>query len=335
MKKFFFFAAAALVSVAMSAQTIEVCALDSAKLAELNGAGVATKTYTEAAIAAGAVFMDGTNMKVSNPFEQTMQWVGAAQPNGAHKRVQIGNQEISMVEGLQGHDNPKDVDGGNPCNTLLVPTQNACFQVEPKVDGYVVVLHKGSSNKQYFVFENGSPLGYQLGMMTYADNTLGANGLLQYELVGDETYNYLTAENLEASTGFNKIAMVEDYFNDTLTSGIAWENYKQNGVCAVVFEAFANCTYLVGGAGTKMTAAAIVFVKDIAADLNITAVGETITEEGKDPVTYDNVVLATIKAPTAIKNVAADAKAVKFIENGRVIILKNGVKYTVLGTVAE
>ena len=84
-----------------------------------------------------------------------------------------------------------------------------------------------------------------------------------------------------------------------------------------------------------MTAAAIVFVKDIAADLNITAVGETITEEGKDPVTYDNVVLATIKAPTAIKNVAADAKAVKFIENGRVIILKNGVKYTVLGTVAE
>ena len=35
--------------------------------------------------------------------------------------------------------------------------------------------------------------------------------------------------------------------------------------------------------------------------------------------------------PTAISNTAAESKAVKFFENGQLVILKNGVKYNALG----
>jgi len=339
MKKFFFFAVALLTSATMFAEiSIEICTLDSTKLAELNGGPIATKSYTEATITAGTVLLDGNDMKVTVPFDQTFQWVGAAQPNGAHKKIGFGNlnTEISMVEGIQGKDNPKDADGQNPCNTLLAPTQGAAFAINAKVDGWIVVLHKGSSNKQYFAFENGSPLGYKLGLMTYANPSLGDNGLLEYQLTGDQEFNYLTKELLLANTGFEKIAMVEDYFNDTLTSGIAWESYKQNGVCAIAFPAFKDCNYLVGGAGTKMTAAAIVFVKGLDGTLPIVAKGETITEEGKDPVVYNDVTLVTLYGVgDGIENVNESVKAQKVIRNGQVLIIKEGVAYTVLGTVAK
>lgn len=339
MKKFFFFAVALLTSATMFAEiSIEICTLDSTKLAELNGGPIATKSYTEATIPAGTVLLDGNDMKVTVPFDQTFQWVGAAQPNGAHKKIGFGNlnTEISMVEGIQGKDNPKDADGQNPCNTLLAPTQGAAFAINAKVDGWIVVLHKGSSNKQYFAFENGSPLGYKLGLMTYANPSLGDNGLLEYQLTGDQEFNYLTKELLLANTGFEKIAMVEDYFNDTLTSGIAWESYKQNGVCAIAFPAFKGCNYLVGGAGTKMTAAAIVFVKGLDGTLPIVAKGETITEEGKDPVVYNDVTLVTLYGVgDGIENVNESVKAQKVIRNGQVLIIKEGVAYTVLGTVAK
>ena len=35
--------------------------------------------------------------------------------------------------------------------------------------------------------------------------------------------------------------------------------------------------------------------------------------------------------PTAISNTAAESKAVKFFENGQLVIIKNGVKYNALG----
>ncbi len=336
MKKFFFFAAALVASVTLSAQTIEVCALDSAKASTFEI--VAGKSADGPQIAAQTKFYEGTAMDVILPFATKMAVVSATQPNGAHKKVQIGTTEINMAQAIQGNDNPKDVDGKAPATSLLVPTEGALWQIDAKTNGYIVVLHKASSNKQYFVFENGTALGYSFGMMTYAPDTvtpLGQNGLLQYTLTGDAEYNYLTADNLAASTGFNSIGWVEDYFNDTLTSGIAWRTYKQNGVSAIAFNAYAGCHYLVGAAGSKISAAAIVFVSDLTADLPIVAKGETITEEGKDPVTYNDVTLCTLALGSAINNVEGAVKAQKVIRNGQVLIIKNGVAYTVLGTVAE
>ena len=38
---------------------------------------------------------------------------------------------------------------------------------------------------------------------------------------------------------------------------------------------------------------------------------------------------------TAVDNINADIKATKVVRNGQVLILKNGVEYNVLGTVAK
>jgi hypothetical protein len=334
MKKIFLFAAALVASVSLSAEvSVEVCALDSAKLASLAGAPVPTKTYTEAAITAGTVFLDGANMKVSLPFDQTLQWISAAQPNGAHKTVVIGSTEINMNEAIQGKDNPKDADGGNPCNTLIAPVQGGCFKVDAKANGWIVVLHKASSNKQYFVFENGTCLGYKFGMMTYAENPLGENGLLQYILRGDDEFNYLTLETIESLTGFPKIEFVENYVNlDTIASGISPGTYKQNGVSAMAFQAFQGCEYLLGAAGSKMTCAAIAFVKDLDGTLPVVAMGETIEEEGKDPVVYSAVeLLELVAAGEGIEHTNAAVKATKTFENGQLVIIKNGVRYNALG----
>jgi len=336
MKKIFLFAAAIVASATMSAEvSFDVCNLDSAKLASIAGE-TATKTYTTDQIAAGTVFHDGADMQVTLPFPQQLQWVSAAQPNGAHKKVVFGNAnfEINMSEGIQGKDNPKDGDGGNPCNTLIAPVSGGCFQVDAKDDGWVVVLHKATSNKQYFVFENGSCLGYKFGMMTYAEQTLGDNGLLQYILRGDDELNYLTIETIEELTGFPKIEFVENYLNlDTVASGISPGQYKQNGVSAIAFQAYKNCTYLVGAAGSKMTCAGIVFVKGLNGTLSVKALGETIQEEGQDPVVYADVELLQIEGVgEGIENTNAAVKAVKTFENGQLIIRKNGVRYNVLGT---
>ena len=332
MKKIFLFVAAIAASATMSAEmSMDVCRLDSAKLASIAGE-LATKTYSADQIAAGTVFHDGAAMKVSLPFAQQLQWVGAAQPNGAHKKVVLGDVEINMNEGIQGKDNPKDGEGGNPCNTLVAPVSGGCYQVDAKADGWVVVLHKATSNKQYFVFENGSALGYKFGMMTYADVTLGENGLLKYILTGDAQYNYLTLENIQELTGFPKIEFVENYLNDTLTSGIAWGNYKQNGVSAIAFRAYDKCSYLVGAAGSKMTCAGIIFVKDLDGTMQVVAKGETIEVEGQEPVVYADVELVQIEGVTeGIENTNAAVKAVKTFENGQLIIRKNGVRYNVLG----
>ena len=340
MKKFFLFAAALVASVTASAQlTTEFCALDSAKLASIAGE-LANKTYSADAVAAGTVFLDGTNMKVTLPYAQQLQWVSAAQPNGAHKKIQINDVEVNMNEGIQGKDNPKDGDGGNPCNTIIAPTQGACFEIEAKADGWVVVLHKATSNKQYFVFENGNCLGYKFGMMTYADNAdkIGENGLLKYILTGDAQYNYLTAANIEQLTGFPKIEFVENYLNtDTIASGISPGTYKQNGVSAIAFLAYKDCKYLVGAAGSKMTCAGIVFVKGLNGTLEVIAEGETITKEGAaEPTVYPAVNLVQLEGVgDGIENIEASVKAQKIIRNGQVMIVKDGVAYTVLGTVAK
>lgn len=332
MKKFFFMAAALVASVTISAQTVEVFALDSAFGVSKGLDPTITKTADGPEIAAGT-FYDGTAFSVNLPYATKMAIVGTAQPNGAHKKVTVGATEINVEKGIQGNDNPKDADGGNPANTLLEPKQAFFWQITAKVDGQILVFHKASSNKQYFVFENGFPVGYSFGMMTYADKTLGDNGLLAYTLTGDAELNRLTPENLLASTGFDKIAMVEDYFNDTLTSGIAWETYKQNGVGVIAFNAYKDCVYSVGAAGSKISASAIAFVNGANGSIVVTAKGETVT---KDEVTteYQDVTLLNMSL-TALNDVKSDVKAQKMIENGQIVILKNGVKYTVLGTVAE
>lgn len=53
-------------------------------------------------------------------------------------------------------------------------------------------------------------------------------------------------------------------------------------------------------------------------------------KEGGDPFNVTDIVLVG-NSPTALSNIAVESKAVKFFENGQLVIIKNGVKYNALG----
>ena len=54
-------------------------------------------------------------------------------------------------------------------------------------------------------------------------------------------------------------------------------------------------------------------------------------KEGLEPFNVTDIVLV-VEGETAVENVSAETKSVKMMENGQVVILKNGVRYNVLGT---
>ena len=54
-------------------------------------------------------------------------------------------------------------------------------------------------------------------------------------------------------------------------------------------------------------------------------------KESGNPFNVTDVVLVMEEESTAISNTAVESKAVKFFENGQLVIIKNGVKYNALG----
>lgn len=113
-------------------------------------------------IETGYWWYSGNNMNVINPFTTTHKSVSCSY-NGYY-RVMIGNASFETYNGVQGNDNPKDADGGNPALTLKAPASGSVIQIEAKSNGWMYVAAKLSTNKQYMVFEDGVAIGYMYAM---------------------------------------------------------------------------------------------------------------------------------------------------------------------------
>lgn len=69
--------------------------------------------------------------------------------------------------------------------------------------------------------------------------------------------------------------------------------------------------------------------------VELTAAAEEIRVYSKSESDTDakwQIVSVEVAGETAVENVKADVKSIKTFENGQVVIIKNGVKYNVLGT---
>lgn len=316
MKKFFFFAAALVASVTVNAQTIEVFNTKDSSVA-IDTAAVE--------IAAGTSIYAGTNFDVAVKFTDSYKSVNTYANN--YKTGLVGSTAIDFTMGIQGAGNPKDVDGGNPGNTLLIPASGAVYSIKAKADGKIIVVHKASANKQYCVWENGSLVGYDFAMQ--APDSIESSGVLRYTLAGnEENYNYVDANHLTVTVSNNyafeasqKIEQPMYYFGCS----------SFNAVGVIAFDAFTDAEYLVHATGSKISAANIIFVGDNDSEVVVTLDGSTLEDETVIPALQ----LYTVPVPSALNNVEGAVKAQKVIRNGQVLILKNGVKYTVLGTVAE
>ena len=335
MKKFFFFAAALMVSAAAMA-TAEVYTpsqTDYPTEAEVKD-GTASRT----AVDAGTVLYTGTAFDVKNAFATTYQRVGLNA--NAYTTLTMNGSNIVVPDqwGIQGNDNPKDADGGNPALTNVAPSQGAVYQIDVKQDGVIYVFHKASSNKHYTVFEiygtEATSLGYDFAMITWP-GTAEANkgkvpflaGILCKDIITDTLITYTPTvgdDGYVVSGGivFPEIPLLREdvpTYGKIADSTLVQKNgaYARNGLGVIAFPVYAGSSYYVNACGSKMSLAAIAFETE--------AVTVKVTDGTNEIELYTREA-----APTAVENVEA-VKVNKVIENGMLIIEKNGVRYNALG----
>ena len=141
-------------------------------------------------IEAGYVWgvIDGA-IEISNPFQTNHKAVDCKIDN--FTKVIIDGNEIATSDGVQGNDNPKDEDGTGVGISLKDPKSGAVIQIDAKKDGWVYIVAKLSTNKQYIVFEEGSPMGYKIAMENATED------VINIEVKGEGEYNYLDPANFE------------------------------------------------------------------------------------------------------------------------------------------
>jgi hypothetical protein len=93
-------------------------------------------------------------------------------------------------------------------------------------------------------------------------------------------------------------------------------------------EKFADQTAMTDGAGYKE----LVLTDDLRA--NLAGASHWMVQynkEGLDAFNVTDIVLVLKDTTTAISNTDVEAKAVKMVENGQIVIIKNGIRYNALG----
>ena len=248
MKKILLSVVAVFAAMSVNAQVFKVSA-------EANGIG-SDAVDVEAGKAWGSI--EGT-IDISNPFATQHKAVDCK--NNGFNKVIIDGNEIETKDGVQGQDNPKDADGGNPALTLKEAVSGAVIQIDAKKNGWVYIVAKLSTNKQYVVFEEGAAMGYKIAMENTDERI--ANGVLNLEIKGEGEYNYIPE-------GRQIQWIIKEYMNDSeaATAG--------NGLGVFYFPVAEGCKYYAHATGSKISWSGIYFSETEAAKVEVT--GET--EEG-------------------------------------------------------
>ena len=181
-------------------------------------------------------------LTISNAFATNHKTVVCTTNN--YKKVIIDGNEIDASDGIQGNDNPKDEDGGNPALTLKPAVSGAVIKIEAKKNGWVYIVAKLSTNKQYMVFEDGAPMGYKIAMEN--NDARVKDGVLNLEIKGDGKYDYI-------SDGRQIQWVIREYLNDVEAATAGY------GLGVFYFPVIEGCSYLAHSTGSKIPWSGIYF----------------------------------------------------------------------------
>lgn len=211
--------------------------------------------------------------------------------------------------GITGSNNPKDADGGNPGTTLVKPASGFVMQIVAKSNGYAYVVGKLSSNKNYYVFEEGSAIGFKFCMEVIDDRV--PNKVISYEALGEGEYNYITDANWCNWP-------IRVYLNDTeaATAG--------NGVGVIGFPIFEGCTYLVGAGGSKISCAGVyTSATEVSSIVARNADGETLTLWGENSTGINDITTNVENTNAPLFNLAGQ----RVSKNTKGLLIQNGKKF--------
>lgn len=294
MKKILLSAVALVAAMSVNAQVFQV----NAETYGITSDGVAVE--------AGKVWADTEFATISNPFATNHKAVDCK--NNDYIKVKIDGNEILTAGGIQGQDNPKDADGGNPALTLKEAASGAVVQIVPKKAGYIYVVGKLSSNKQYVSFVEGLAAGYQIAMEI--NDARFPNNKINLEIAGDPN-NY----NLLPSTREKIDWVVREALGDpeAATAG--------NGLGVIYFPVIEGMKYFAHATGSKISWSGIYFSATPASSIKV------VKEDGTEFELLGATGIENVKAAkTAAENVAYNLAGQKVSNSFKGIVIKNGVK---------
>lgn len=256
------------------------------------------------AVAEGRVWGTIGETTFSNAFATNHKAVDCK--NNGYIKVAIDGNEILTAGGIQGNDNPKDAGGDNPALSLKEAVSGAVIQIDAKQDGWMYIVAKLSTNKQYMVFEEGSAMGYKLAMEVnderFADNKINL------EIKGEGEYNYIPE-------GRPIQWVVREALGDAeaVTAG--------NGLGVLYFPVAAGCKYFAHATGSKISWSGAYFTADEASSVKV------IKEDGTEFELLGTSGIENLKAdPTSGNAVVYNLAGQKVAAGFKGLVIKNGVK---------
>ena len=243
---------------------------------------------------------------ISNAFETTHKVVDCK--NNDFTKVIIDGNEILTKGGVQGQDNPKDADGSNPAVSFNQATSGAVIQIDAKKDGWVYIVSKLSTNKQYMVFEEGLPIGYKIAMES--TNEAIPNGVLNLEIKGSGEYNNLSLDQYP-----NGLMWVIREF-----TGNAEAESAGNGLGVFYFPVAKDCKYYAHATGSKISWSGIYFSETEAKSVTVA------NEESSKTLVGDETGIAALKAVKAENAAIYNLAGQRVDANYKGVVIANGQK---------
>ena len=234
---------------------------------DVSAAGLGTEA---AAITAGTVLGSSDNVTVKAAYDDSYKLVSCAYKG--FNNVIVNGESFGFGDGVQGSTNPagqKLVDA----ETSTPPTSGAVLQLEVKKDGYIVVVSKLSSNKEYYVWEGdatwAAPVAYSL-YMDWSDAGIADHPTITYSWPAEPEYGYLdfAAADLDK---YVDMTTGKARWPEKVVLGADADDVKKNGVGVIVFPVSAEAgSYLVQAAGSKISVPGVIFSENPITSLQIT-----------------------------------------------------------------
>ena len=245
----------------------------------IDGSAVGLGTELSA-VSAGTVFGSSENVTVKAAYDDQYKVVSCAFQG--YNGVIVNGESFSFDDGVQGNGNPSgqklvDADNSTP------PTTGAVFQLDVAKDGYIVVVSKLSSNKEYYVWEGdanwAAPVAYSL-YMDWSSANNAANPTITYTWPADDM-GYLDFADADLDK-YVDLATGKARWPEKVALGADAADVKTNGVGVIVFPVYADAgTYLVQAAGSKISVPGVIFSEKPITDLRITGEDLAITFIGE------------------------------------------------------
>jgi hypothetical protein len=263
----------------------------------------------------GSVIAESDNVTVKLPFADTYKSGALAGSSDPYNYIAIDGVEYKAVSGVTGSTNPT-----NP--SLDAAAVGGCvFQFDVRADGYLVVFAKMAPNKNFYVWEGeaASNVAYSLGV-NYGDSKI------VFSMPADEM-GYIDETAADIDTYCNVSGRATNKLQDIYGGEI--DSTIKNGLGVIVFPVYADAeSYLVCGAGTKMTCDGGVFLTKkpeqialVSAENGVKDLFGTYTT-GVSNISVDNTFNENAPVYNVMgQRVAKDTKGI-LIQNGRKFINK-------------